>query len=86
MAQTKIKRKQFFDDGWIPADETWTYASADDPTYTFTIATFDAPYILKDGGGDAYTDILECLDTETTQPAEEECLAREAEADNEYEL
>jgi hypothetical protein len=25
-------------DGWIPTAETWTYASADDPTYTFTIA------------------------------------------------
>jgi hypothetical protein len=24
-------------DGWIPANETWTYASADDPTYTFTV-------------------------------------------------
>jgi hypothetical protein len=24
-------------DGWIPVAETWTYASADDPTYTFTI-------------------------------------------------
>ena len=24
--------------GWIPAGETWTYASADDPTYTFTVA------------------------------------------------
>lgn len=23
-------------DGWIAAGETWTYASADDPTYTFT--------------------------------------------------
>jgi len=23
--------------GWTPAGETWTYASADDPTYTFTI-------------------------------------------------
>jgi hypothetical protein len=23
--------------GWVPAGETWTYASADDPTYTFTI-------------------------------------------------
>ena len=42
MAQTKIKRKQFSDDGWIPANETWTYASADDPTYTFTISAFDA--------------------------------------------
>lgn len=26
-------------DGWISAGETWTYASADDPTYTFTIAS-----------------------------------------------
>ena len=42
MAQTKIKRKQFSDDGWIPANETWMYASADDPTYTFTISAFDA--------------------------------------------
>ena len=25
-------------DGWISAGETWTYASADDPTYTFTIS------------------------------------------------
>lgn len=25
-------------DGWISAEETWTYASADDPTYTFTVA------------------------------------------------
>lgn len=24
--------------GWIDAKETWTYASADDPTYTFTIS------------------------------------------------
>lgn len=24
--------------GWIPSGETWTYASADDPTYTFTIS------------------------------------------------
>ena len=24
--------------GWIDANETWTYASADDPTYTFTIS------------------------------------------------
>ncbi len=29
-------------DGWIAAGETWTYASADDPTFTFTIASFDA--------------------------------------------
>jgi hypothetical protein len=25
-------------DGWISAGETWTYASADDPTFTFTVA------------------------------------------------
>lgn len=25
-------------DGWTTASETWTYASADDPTYTFTIS------------------------------------------------
>jgi len=25
-------------DGWIPAGETWTYASADSPTFTFTIS------------------------------------------------
>jgi hypothetical protein len=24
--------------GWIPANETWTYASADSPTFTFTVA------------------------------------------------
>jgi hypothetical protein len=24
--------------GWVDADETWTYASDDDPTYTFTIS------------------------------------------------
>ena len=24
--------------GWVDADETWTYASADDPTYTLTIS------------------------------------------------
>lgn len=29
-------------DGWISANETWTYASVDDPTFTFTIAAFDA--------------------------------------------
>jgi len=29
-------------DGWIAAGETWTYASADAPTYTFTISSFDA--------------------------------------------
>jgi len=28
-------------DGWIPAGETWVYASADDPTFTFTIAGVD---------------------------------------------
>jgi hypothetical protein len=27
----------YIGDGWIPSGETWAYASADDPTYTFTI-------------------------------------------------
>lgn len=38
--QTKIKQSQISGglDGWIPAEETWTYASADDPTFTFTIS------------------------------------------------
>ena len=35
----------------------------------------DAPYLLKDGGGALYTDILEWLDQNTTQPTEAECLA-----------
>jgi len=30
------------EDGWLASGETWTYASADAPTYTFTIASFDA--------------------------------------------
>ena len=30
--------KNFVGNGWTPALETWTYASADDPTYTFTIS------------------------------------------------
>ena len=34
-----------------------------------------APYLLKDGGGALYSDILEWLDTETTKPTEAECLA-----------
>lgn len=28
-------------DGWTAAGETWTYASADDPTFTFTVAGVD---------------------------------------------
>lgn len=27
--------------GWVEANETWTYASADDPTFTFTVAGVD---------------------------------------------
>ena len=27
-----------FNGGWVDAQETWTYASADDPTFTFTVA------------------------------------------------
>lgn len=26
------------EDGWVDAGETWTYASADDPTFTFTVS------------------------------------------------
>jgi len=29
------------EDGWVAAGETWVYASADDPTFTFTIAGID---------------------------------------------
>lgn len=37
---TEIRQEQIAGglDGWIDANETWTYASADDPTYTFTIS------------------------------------------------
>jgi hypothetical protein len=40
MGQTTLKQRQIAGglDGWIPAEETWTYASADDPTFTFTVA------------------------------------------------
>lgn len=40
MGQTQIKNRQISGglDGWIPAEKTWTYASADDPTFTFTVA------------------------------------------------
>lgn len=31
-------RKTLMVDGWIEAGETWTYAAADAPTYTFTIS------------------------------------------------
>jgi len=42
-AKTIIKSAEYnenmeaVEDGWIPAGETWTYASADAPTYIFTI-------------------------------------------------
>ena len=39
---TKIQSDQFLSDGWTPVTDTWTYASADDPTYTFTLSAFDA--------------------------------------------
>jgi len=35
----------------------------------------NSPYLLKDGGGGAYADILEWRDPNTTQPTEAECLA-----------
>ena len=37
MSQTKIKTKQISDDGWIPALGTWTYSSADAPTYVISV-------------------------------------------------
>ena len=40
MGQTTLKQRQISGglDGWIPAEQTWTYASADSPTFTFTVA------------------------------------------------
>ena len=35
----------------------------------------DSRYLLRDGGGALYADILEWQDPETTQPTENECLA-----------
>lgn len=38
----QVSNKKYVDDsiidGWIPSGETWTYASDDDPTFTFTIS------------------------------------------------
>jgi len=34
----EIIAMQSYGGGWTPAGETWTYASADDPTFTFTIS------------------------------------------------
>jgi len=43
MTQQQLETNQLINaNGWNPANETWTYASADDPTYTFTISAFDA--------------------------------------------
>jgi len=42
MAQTKVKYTELSDtllSGWIPAGETWTYASVDDPTGVITVPT-----------------------------------------------
>src|SRR3989304_2551793 len=36
-----IRDETQFATGWVNADETWVYASADDPTFTFTIAGVD---------------------------------------------
>lgn len=38
MSETQVTSRQTNFNGWSPAGETWTYASADDPTYTFTIS------------------------------------------------
>jgi len=39
MAQTKLNQTQItgYMDGWIPASETWTYVSVDDPTGIFKV-------------------------------------------------
>jgi len=43
MTQQQLETNQLINaNGWNPANETWAYASADDPTYTFTISAFDA--------------------------------------------
>ena len=34
----------------------------------------NSPYLLRDGGGALYTDILEWIDPNTTKPTEAECL------------
>lgn len=36
-------------DGWVAAADTWTYASADGPTFTFTIAGVDRTNVLQAG-------------------------------------
>lgn len=48
-------------DGWVESGETWTYASADDPTYTFTISgdkttkySAGMRIMLKQGGSYLY--------------------------------
>jgi len=44
-----LTTKDIQTDGWSPANETWTYASSDNPTYTFTIASFDATSKYSNG-------------------------------------
>ena len=41
-ATEKITLDTLLGSGWLSAGETWTYASSDDPAYTFTISAFDA--------------------------------------------
>ena len=38
MGVTQLANPTILNSGWISANETWTYASADTPTYTFTVA------------------------------------------------
>lgn len=40
-SSNKVADAGVIEPGWIPADETWVYASADAPTFTFTIAGVD---------------------------------------------
>jgi len=36
-------------DGWVASSDTWTYASADSPTFTFTISGVDRTNVLQPG-------------------------------------
>lgn len=39
MTETRLTSRQMRETGWNPADESWSYASADAPTYVITVPT-----------------------------------------------
>lgn len=54
---TQVKRNQLDTDiinGWIAANEAWTYASADAPTFVITVPSGAAS--KYNGGGTLYID------------------------------